>query len=254
MTRILKGKVALVTGASRGIGRAIAERLGQDGALVVVHYGKSKSDAAKTVAAIEAAGGKAFALQSDIENVASIQKFFTKLDQELTARTDSNRLDILVNNAGVAPFASWEETTEAQFDYVFGVNVKGLFFTIQQALSRLNDGGRIINISSAVSRIAFPGAPVYSATKGAVDVLTLHLAAEIGKRGITVNAVAPGIIETDMAGFLKTPEGRELATSIQALKRIGQPSDIAGVVAFLAGPDSSWITGRIIDASGGTKL
>lgn len=254
MTQILAGKIALVTGASRGIGRAIAERLGKDGALVAIHYGKSKADAEETVAAIKAAGGKAFALQADIENVASIKNLFTALDKELTALTGSNHIDILVNNAGVAPFASWEETTEEQFDFMFGVNVKGLFFTTQQALARLNDGGRIINISSGVTRITFPGIPAYAGTKGAVDVLTLHLAAIVGTRGITVNAVAPGVIETDMSHFLKTPEGREMTTSIQTLKRIGQPSDIAGVVSFLAGPDSSWVTGRIIDASGGTKI
>src|SRR5262249_15616307 len=192
--------------------------------------------------------------QADIENVASIKKLFTELDKQLIARTGSNRIDILVNNAGVAPFASWEETTEEQFDFTYGVNVKGLFFTTQQALSRLKDGGRIINISSGVTHIAFPGIPAYSGTKGAVDVLTLHLAAAVGDRGITVNAVAPGVIETEMAGFLKTPEGREMTNSMQAIKRIGQPSDIAGVVGFLAGPDSGWVTGRIIEASGGAKL
>lgn len=254
MSRTLEGKVALVTGASRGIGRAVAERLGKEGALVVVHYGKSKSSAEETVAAVEAAGGKAFAVQADIENVASIKRLFSELDAELTARTGSNRIDILVNNAGVAPFASWEDTTEEQFDSTFGVNVKGLFFTTQQALPRLNDGGRIINVSSAVSRIAFPGLPAYSATKGAVDVLTLHLAPAVGERGITVNAVAPGVIETDMAEFVRSNEGREMTLSMQALKRVGQPSDIAGVVAFLAGPDGGWTTGRVIDASGGTKL
>jgi 3-oxoacyl-[acyl-carrier protein] reductase len=254
MSRTLEGKVALVTGASRGIGRAIAVRLGKEGALVAVHYGKSKSAVDETVAAVEAAGGKAFALQADIDKVASIEQLFTQLDAELTARTGSSHFDILVNNAGVAPFVGWADTTEEQFDYMYDVNVKGLFFTTQKALPRLNDGGRIINISSAVTRIAFPGVPAYSSTKGAVDVLTLHLAAEIGVRNITVNAVAPGVIETDMAEFLGTPEGREMPLQIQALKRIGQADDVANVVSFLAGPDSAWITGRTIDVSGGTKL
>lgn len=254
MSRTLEGKVALVTGASRGIGRAIAARLGKEGALVAVHYGKSKSAADETVAAVEAAGGKAFALQADIEKVASIEDLFNRLDAELTARTGSATFDILVNNAGVAPFVGWADTTEEQFDYMYDVNVKGLFFTTQKALPRLNDGGRIINVSSAVARTSFPGIPAYSSTKGAVDVLTLHLAAEVGVRGITVNAVAPGVIETDMAEFLGTPEGRELPLQIQALKRIGQADDVANVVNFLAGPDSGWITGRVIDVSGGTKL
>jgi NAD(P)-dependent dehydrogenase (short-subunit alcohol dehydrogenase family) len=249
----LSEKIALVTGASRGIGRATAERLARDGATVAVHYGRNADEAAKTVQAIEAAGGKAFAVQGDVSNVAGIAGLFEALDRELAARGLSG-LDILVNNAGVAPSAPFAETTEALFDENFNVNVKGLFFVTQNALTRLRDGGRIINISSVVARSHFDGISAYSATKGAVNTLTAHLAAELGMRGITVNAVAPGAIDTDMNPWLKNEEGRGFVLATQSLKRVGVGADIANAVAFLAGPDSGWVTGQIVEASGGSKL
>jgi len=249
----LSGKIALVTGASRGIGRATAERLAGDGATVAVHYGANAEAAQATVAAIVAAGGSAFAVQGDVRRHAGVEALFSGLDSELAARGLSG-IDILVNNAGLAAYDGFAETSEATFDDLFDTNVKGLFFVTQFALPRLRDGGRIINISSVVARAYFAGIPAYSATKGAVNTLTKHLAAELGVRGITVNAVAPGAIDTDMSAWLRTDEGAQNAFSIQALQRIGKPEDIASVVSFLAGPDAGWVTGEIIESAGGTKL
>ena len=254
MSKPLSGKVALVTGASRGLGRAIAKRLAQDGALVAAHYGKNKGEADSLVAEITKAGGEAFAVQADLSKLTSITSLFTTLDSELGKRRSSNTIDILVNNAGVLESADVSQTTEAQFDHLFDINVKAVFFVTQHALPRINDGGRIIHISSAVARIYFPGIMAYSITKGAIDVLTRHLAAELGVRNITVNAVAPGAIETDMNPWLQSAEGVQNAHAMQAIKRVGKPDDIAGAVAMLAGPDSAWVTGQIVEASGGTKL
>ncbi|WP_029416958.1 SDR family oxidoreductase [Brevundimonas bacteroides] len=249
----ISNKVALVTGASRGIGRAIAERLAADGATVAVHYGNSADAAREVVSGIEAKGGKAFAVQGDVRKVDGISALFAAVDAELAGRGLSG-LDILVNNAGLASYDGFAETSEATFDDLFDTNVKGLFFVAQHALPRLKENGRIINLSSIVARTYFAGIPAYSATKGAVNTLTKHWAAELGARGITVNAVAPGAIETDMSAWLKSEEGAQNAFAIQALKRVGQPTDIASVVAFLAGPDGAWVSGEIIEAAGGSKL
>ncbi len=252
---VLKGKVALVTGASRGIGRSIAKRFGAEGALVAVHYGRSDAEARSAVEEIEAAGGRAFALQADMASVPSINSLFERLDRELLDRTGSSRFDILVNNAAIATFANIEETTEQTFDDLFNVNVKGLFFTTQKALPRLNDNGRIINVTSAVTRIAFPGSIAYAATKGAVDVLTRNLAAFAGPRGITVNGLAPGAIHTDMgAPMFSTEEGVQTVLDMQTLKRLGSPEDIAGAALLIASDDARWMTANYVDASGGSKL
>lgn len=250
---VLKNKTALVTGASRGIGRAIAERLARDGAVTAVHYGQNAKAAGEVVEAITQAGGRAFSVQADVRKVADGAALFEAADAGFRERGVTG-LDILVNNAGVASFESFSEATEASFDDLFDTNVKGLFFVTQHALGRLRDGGRIINLSSLVARAHFPAIPAYAATKGAVDTLTRHLAAELGARAITVNAVAPGAIDTDMSAWLRSEDGRATAFSIQALQRVGNPGDIASVVAFLAGPDSGWITGQKIEASGGSKL
>jgi NAD(P)-dependent dehydrogenase (short-subunit alcohol dehydrogenase family) len=172
----------------------------------------------------------------------------------LAAALPAGPIDILVNNAGVAPFASTAEMDEASFDNLAAINMRSLFFVTQKVLPKLNDGGRIVNVSSAVSRTTFPGIPAYSGTKGFVDVLTLHWAAEFGPRGIRVNAVAPGAIDTRMSAWIHSDGGTDALKQMQALAGIGQPEHIAGVVSFLVGPDGAWTTGQVVDASGGTKL
>jgi 3-oxoacyl-[acyl-carrier protein] reductase len=255
MGQSLKGKIAVVTGASRGIGRAIAIRLGRDGALVAVHYGRNKNGADGTVREIEAAGGAAFSVGVELGSVASVEQLFKLLDAELTKRTGSDQFDILVNNAGVAPNSSVETATEAVYDQVFALNAKVPFFVSQKALPRLRDGGRIINISSGVTRIAYPEKAAYAMTKGALNILTLELAKALGPRNITVNSLAPGFTDTDMAAdILSDPQGREYASSISAFNRVGQPTDIADAAAFLASHDGRWVTGQYLDATGGARL
>lgn len=251
----LKEKVAVVTGASRGIGRAIALRLARDGALVGVHYSSSEAAATAVVREIEESGGSAFLLKADVSSVPQIKQMYDSLDAELTKRTGTAQFDILVNNSGVAPAATVDETTEETFDQVISVNLKGAFFVTQQALPRLRDGGRIINISSVVARTPIPEVAVYCMSKGAINTFTLLLAGQLGKRGITVNTLAPGWTATDMnADVLADPEMRQQISSLTTLGRIGSVDDIASVAAFLASPDSGWVTGQYIEASGGFKL
>ena len=251
----LKGKVAVVTGGSRGIGRAIALRLTRDGALVCVNYRGNAEAASATVGEIEAAGGKAFALQADVGSVENLGPFFEALDSELKARRGDRRFDILVNNAGVGAVGPTATTTEADFDRVFSTNVKGPFFVTQHAIPRLRDGGRVINISSGLSRHPIPQYTAYSMTKAALDAFTVALAVELGSRGITVNTLAPGLTATDMAaGVLADPNVARLFSSITALGRVGKVEDIAGAAAMLASPDSGWVTGQYIEASGGLRL
>ncbi|MGE0023361.1 MAG: SDR family oxidoreductase [Hyphomicrobium sp.] len=255
MSRSLEGKVALVTGASRGIGRAIAQRLAADGAVVAVHYGKSKAAADEVVAQITAKGGAAFAVGADLAAKDGVKTLFSALDAALKARGGAGEIDILVNNAAVAPFGNLEATTEQAFDEIQNVNVRSVFFASQEAAKRLRDGGRIINISSGVVRTPIADAIAYSILKAPIDNFTKVLAQVLGERSITVNAVAPGVIETDMSAvFSRDPAGAEFVKSKQALKRIGQPEDVADVVGFLASPEARWVTGQVIEASGGTSL
>jgi NAD(P)-dependent dehydrogenase (short-subunit alcohol dehydrogenase family) len=247
----LSGKTALVTGASRGIGRAIARRLASDGAHVFVHYNKSASDADALVGAIEQAGGSAESIAANLEDVKSVDRLIDEVKQRLGDR----KLDVLVNNAAIAEFVPFAETDAETLDRQLAVNVRAPFQLTSGLVDSLGDGARVLFTSSVVAKTYFPGAPAYAITKGAIDTLTRHLAAELGERGIRVNAIAPGATETDMAGALfETDESRNQIKSLQALKRIGQPEDIAGVAGFLAGPDSAWVTGQVIDVSGGIKL
>jgi len=255
MSKPLEGKVALVTGASRGIGRGIAEKLAADGATVAVHYGRNSKAADETVAEIRKNGGKAFAIGADLTAKDAANKLFAAYDAAAPKNGVNGPLDILVNNAGVAPFVGFAETTEAQFDEIIAVNVRAPFFIAQEAAKRLNDGGRIVNLSSVVARLPAPGLDAYSLSKPAVDSLTRSLAAALGSRNITVNAVAPGVIETDMAAALtSTDESVQGVLAGQALKRVGKAEDVADVVAFLAGPGGRWVTGEIIATSGGTRI
>ena len=249
MNKSLEGKIALVTGASRGIGAAIARRLAADGAEVVLHFGSGRAEAEALAASLRDAGHKAHLLQADLAAVDGGQQLVARL-----AALQLPRIDILVNNAGVALFAGLAETSAEAFENLVSVNMRSLLFVTQGVVPLMPDGGRIINVGTAATRIAFPGITAYSASKGFVDALSLQLAAELGPRGITVNVVAPGAIDTRMSPWIHEQGGKEILAQVQALPGIGQPSHIAGVVAFLAGPDGAWTTGQVVDASGGTKL
>ncbi|KFZ77962.1 short-chain dehydrogenase [Amycolatopsis sp. MJM2582] len=245
----LTGKTALVTGASRGIGRAIATRLAADGALVAVHYGHDDAAARETMAAIERVGGVAFAVRAEFGVDGDVDTLFAGVEQGLTGRP----LDILVNNA--AAFAgTLDQVTPEEFDRLFAINVKTPYFAIKRALPLLRDGGRIVNVSSAATRIAMPET-AYAMTKGAVDVLGRNLAQRLGPRRITVNTVAPGVTETDMNSWIQdAPHLVEQSTAITALGRVGQPEDIADAIAFLVSEDARWITGQWLDVTGGLYL
>ncbi len=241
-------KTALVTGASRGIGRAIAERLAADGALVAVHYGTNKAAAQDTVAAIEAAGGHAFPVEADLARPDGAELLIDRLTDGLAGRG----LDVLVNNAAV--FGPGIDASEDEFDRVFRVNVRAPFFIIQKALPLLGDGARIVNISSGVTWFAIPEV-VYAMTKGALNALGRSLANTLGAKGITVNTISPGITRSDMNAWLdEVPGAVEGVEDIVALGRVGVPEDIADAVAFFASPDSRWVTGQVLDVNGGLYL
>lgn len=245
----LSGKTALVTGASRGIGRATALALSKEGAQVLVHYGRAAQEAEAVVAQIRAAGGRADAVAADLAAPDGPHK----LARQVRAIV-GERLDILVANAGIGKAASIEDTTVKDFDDLFAVNVRAPFFLVQQLLPIMAKGSSIIFVSSLAAHSVVASISAYSSTKGAIDTLVKHFASALGPRGIRVNAVAPGIVATDMSNFAKTDEGREYALGMQALKRLAQPDDIGGVVAFLASEDARWITGDTVRVDGGSKL
>ena len=245
----LTGKTALVTGASRGIGRATALALAKAGAQVLVHYGRGAAVAEAVVEEIRAAGGRAEALAADLEAPEAPHALARQ-----TRAVVGDRLDILVANAGVSKGARIEDTTLADFDRQFAVNVRAPFFLVQQLLPILGEGGSVVLVSSLAAHASVGALSAYAATKGAVDTLVKHFAAELGARGVRVNAVAPGVVETDMSQFTKSDDGRDFTLAIQALKRIAQPDDIARVVAFLASDEARWITGDTLRVDGGSKL
>jgi 3-oxoacyl-[acyl-carrier protein] reductase len=245
----LTGKTALVTGASRGIGRAGALALAAAGAQVLVHYGRGAKEADDVVAEITEAGGRADAIAADLAAADGASKLARQARSIV-----GDRLDILVANAGVLKVATIEETTVEDFDKLFAINVRTPFFLVQQLLPILSKGSSIVFLSSLAARAVVGTEPAYAATKGAIDTLVKHFALTLGGRGIRVNAVAPGVVETDMLNFTKTDAGRDLALGMQALKRLAQPDDIGGVIAFLASDNARWITGETIHVDGGSKL
>jgi 3-oxoacyl-[acyl-carrier protein] reductase len=245
----LRGKVAVVTGASKGIGAAIAKGLAAEGASVVVNYASSKDGAEKVVSAINAAGGKAVAVGGDVSKAAEAQGIIA------AAIKNYGRLDILVNNSGVYEFAPLEAITEDSFHHQFNINVLGLLLVTQAAVKHLGDGASIINIGSVVSRITPPNSSVYTATKGAVDAITGVLARELGPKKIRVNSINPGVVETEgthSAGFIGSDFEKGAITQTP-LGRTGQPGDIASLAVFLASNDSGWLTGDQLLAAGGMR-
>jgi 3-oxoacyl-[acyl-carrier protein] reductase len=245
----LSGKTALVTGASRGIGRASALALAEAGARVLVHYGRGAAEADAVVKEIQDAGGRAEAVSADLAAPDGPHKLAAEV-----RRIVGGRLDILVANAGVSKAAPIEAYTVEDFDTLFAVNVRAPFFLVQQLLPILGEGASVILVSSLAARASVGTLSAYAATKGAIDTLVKHFAAALGERGIRVNAVAPGVVETDMSNFARSGAGRDFTLGMQALKRVAQPDDIAGAVAFLASDAARWITGDTLRVDGGSKL
>src|SRR5947208_1238646 len=247
----LQGETALVTVASRGIGRAIVQRLAADGALVAIHYGGNDAAANQTLKGIEQEGGQAFLVKAELGEHGNMDTLFSQLEKGLTGRP----LDILVNNAAVAPQMALDQTTPEKFDRIFAINVRAPFFIIQHALPVMPNGGRIINISSGVTWFATP-ATAYSMTKGALNALGRSLANSLGSRNITVNTISPGITDTDMNPSIRDKDAQavERVAGMTALGRPGRPADIADAVALLASDDARWITGQTLEVNGGLFL
>lgn len=245
----LSGKTALVTGASRGIGRASALALARAGAQVLIHYSRGEQAAEAVVNEIRKAGGRAEQISADLRLPDGPHELAKRVREIV-----GERLDIVVANAGVSKSATIEATTVEDFDNLFAVNVRAPFFLVQQLLPTLVAGSSIVLLSSLAAHASVGTLPAYAATKGAVDTLVKHLASALGERGIRVNAVAPGVVETDMSNFTKTDAGRNYTLNMQALKRLAQPDDIAGVVVFLASDAARWITGDTVHVDGGSKL
>ncbi|MGF6569672.1 3-oxoacyl-[acyl-carrier protein] reductase [Paraburkholderia sp. GAS333] len=238
-------RVAIVTGASRGIGAAIAQRLAKDGLAVVVNYASSSKEADALVTELTAASGKAIAVKADVSKVDDVRRLFEITEQQL------GKVDVLINNAGVLKTVPLADTSDALYDQTFDINVRGTFNTLREAATRMNDGGRIVNFSSTVLALNMPGYAIYTATKAAVESFTHIFAKELRGRNITVNAVAPGPIATALFLEGKTDEQIETFSKMPPLQRLGQPDDIAAVVSFLAGVDSGWVNGQVLRANGG---
>lgn len=245
MSNEIAGKVVLITGASRGIGRKIAEDFAERGAKVIVNYSSNKETADEVIAAIKLNGGEAAAVQADISQVAEVELLFR------SAMELYGQVDILVNNAGIMITKPIEQVTEADFDKQFAINVKGTFFACQQAALHMKQGGRIINFSTSVAGAMFPAYSVYAGTKGAVEQFTRHLAKEFGPKGITINTVAPGPVNTELFTVGKTEEQINGIVKMNSFGRLGEPKDISDVVLFLASEQTRWMTGQTIRVNGG---
>lgn len=255
MTDQIQRKIALITGGSRGLGRAMALHLARQGVAVILTYRSNQVEADKVVAAIRSVGGQAAALPLDSGALPVFPAFVTAL-RTVLASWSAEQIDFLVNNAGTGVHASFAETSEADFDALLAVHFKGVFFLTQTLLPLIADGGRIVNISSGLARFSLPGYAAYAAMKGAIEVLTRYLARELAPRGITVNTIAPGAIETDFGGGVvrDNPDVNRMIAAQTALGRVGLPDDVGGAVASLLTGDNGWITGQRIEVSGGTLL
>jgi len=256
MSSTTKSKIALVTGGSRGLGKEMALRLAQKGIDVILTYNSKKDEAAAVVAAIEKQGQKAAALQLNTGDVKSFDAFIVQLKSILEEHFAAEGFQFLINNAGIGVYASFEETTEAQFDTLLNIQFKGVFFLTQKVLALLTDGGGIVNISTGLARFSFPGYSAYASMKGAIETLTRYQAKELGARKIRVNVVAPGAIETDFGGgaVRDNAELNKTVAAYTALGRVGLPDDIGGVIAFLCTDDAKWINAQRIEVSGGMML
>jgi NAD(P)-dependent dehydrogenase (short-subunit alcohol dehydrogenase family) len=246
-------KIALLTGGSRGLGKDMALKLAQQGIDVILTYRSQQAEAAAVVAAIEALGRRAVALPLNVADTSTFEVFFTQVSNVLADKFGTSKVDFLINNAGTGLILPFAETTEAHFDELLNQHFKGVYFLTQRALRLLRDGGRIINITSVAARVAYAGNSVYASVKGALDVLTRQLALELGSRGITVNAVAPGAVFGGGA-MQDTPELRAWAPPPTALGRVAEPDDIGGIVAFLCTDAARWLNGQRLEATGGTVL
>lgn len=251
-----KNKIALITGGSRGLGKDMALSIAKKGIDVIITYNSNKTEAEKVVTAIETLGQKAVALQLNVGEPKSFGTFFEKVTAALKNTFNATHFDFLINNAGIGIYASFAETTEEQFDELMNIHFKGVFFLTQKSLTLLNNGSRIINISTGLARFALPGYAAYASMKGAIEVFTKYLAKELGSRGIAVNVVAPGAIETDFGGGgVRDNAGvNSFIASVTSLGRAGLPEDIGGIVAFLCTEEARWINAQRIEASGGMFL
>ena len=249
-------KIALVTGGSRGLGKNMALQLAENGIDVILTYNSKKEEALAVVAEIEGKGQKAAALQLNAGDAKSFDKFFEEMAVLLQSTFSSTHFDFLINNAGVGVHASFAETTEEQFDMLVNLHFKGVFFLTQKALPLINDGGRIINLSTGLARFSTPGFAAYASMKGAIETLTKYMAKELGSRVISVNVVAPGAIETDFGGGMvrDNAQANQQVAGVTALGRAGLPEDIGGVVAFLCSDAARWVNAQRIEVSGGMNI
>ena len=249
-------RIALITGGSRGLGRNTAESLSRKGIDSVITYNARADEARKVVTAIQAEGRQAVALQLDTGAVGTFVRFAEKLKHILRETWGQDRFDFLINNAGTSHHNSFEKTTEEEMDFLYNVHFKGVFFLTQKLLPLINDGGRIINLSSGLTRIIFPGSAAYGSMKGAIEVLTKYMAKELGPRRITVNVVAPGALATDFSGGMvrDNPEINKRVADMTALGRVGLPDDIGPMIASLLSEDNRWVNAQRIEASGGMSI
>jgi len=252
----LNNKIALVTGGSRGLGKNTAFHLTQNGADVVITYRKEKDAADRVVSEITGMGNKAAALQLDVGDIGALDAFVEQFSQVVSGQWNRDSFDILINNAGIITHEMIAETTEESFDQLMNIHLKGVYFLTQKLLSRMADGGRIVNFSSGLARFSFPGFAAYAIMKGGIEVFTRYLAKELGERKITANVIAPGPIHTDMnkERFEDNPQMVEMMVALTSLGRIGEAGDIGGVAAFLCSDEAGWVSGQRIELSGGMLL